>query len=98
MTAFAELVTEKQANEVDIDAALRRLDVLIAMMEKVKLSRENQVQLMLGVKGFIEDKQTQKKGYKILAKVVQRIQVKNLDELVEIKNEITPIMKGQATK
>ena len=53
---------------------------------------------MLGVKGFIEDKQTQKKGYKILTKVVQRIQVKDLEELVEIKNEITPIMKGQATK
>ena len=58
MTAFAELVTEKEANAVDTDAALRRLDVLIAMMEKVKLSRENQVQLMLGVKGFIDDKHT----------------------------------------
>jgi hypothetical protein len=58
LTAFAELVTEKEANAVDTDAALRRLDVLIAMMEKVKLSRENQVQLMLGVKGFIDDKHT----------------------------------------
>lgn len=58
LTAFAELVTEQEANSVDTDAALRRLDVLIAMMEKVKLSRENQVQLMLGVKGFIEDKHT----------------------------------------
>lgn len=29
---------------------------------------------------------------------MQRLQVKGLDELVEIKNEITPIMKGQATK
>ena len=49
---------------------------------------------MLGVKAFIEEKQTQKKGYKILSRVVERIHLENLDELIEIKNEITPMMKG----
>lgn len=40
------------------------------MMDKVKLNKANYVSLMRGVKVFINDKQTQKKGYTILAKVI----------------------------
>jgi len=33
-----------------------------------------------------------------LAKVIEKFEFVNIDELAEIKNEITPMMKGQATK
>ena len=50
---------------------LLQLDVLFAMMEKVKLNRENKVSIMQGVKLFVNDKQTQKKGYKILSRIIE---------------------------
>lgn len=68
------------------------------MMEKVKLNKANYVALMRGVKVFVNDKQTQKKGYKILAKVIEKFEFESIEELNEIKQEITPMMKGQATK
>lgn len=68
------------------------------MMEKVKLNKQNYIALMRGVKAFVNDKQTQKKGYKILTKVIEKFEVSSIDELAEIKNEITPMMRGQATK
>jgi hypothetical protein len=75
-----------------------QLDILVALMEKVKLKKENYVALMRGVKIFVDDRVTQKKGYKILTKVVERFDLENFDQLLEIKQEITPLMKGQATK
>jgi hypothetical protein len=67
-------------------------------MDQVKLKKENYIEVMRGVRLFVTDKQTQKKGYKILAKVIDKFELSNLAELVEIKTEITPMMKGQATK
>jgi len=63
-------------------------------MEKVKLKKENYVTLMRGVKIFLDDKATQKKGYKILTKIVERFDLESFDQLLEIKQEITPMMKG----
>ena len=40
------------------DDILLKLDVLIAMMDKVKLKKENYIALMRGVKFLINDKQT----------------------------------------
>ena len=77
---------------------LLRLDILIALMEQVKLKKENYVALMKGVKIFVEDKGTEKKGYKVLTKVIERYEVSSIHELIEIKDEVTPIMKGQPTK
>ena len=37
---------------------LLKLDVLIAMMDKVKLKKENYIALMRGVKLLVNDKQT----------------------------------------
>lgn len=54
-------------------------------MEKVKLKKENQVALMRGVKVFVDDRSTQKKGYKILTKVVEKFDLENFDQLIEIK-------------
>lgn len=71
-----------------------QLDIIIALMEKVKLKKENYVALMRGVKIFVDDKATQKKGYKILTKVVERFDLESFEQLVEIKTEITPLMKG----
>lgn len=53
---------------------------------------------MQHVKIFAEDRQTQKKGYKILAKVIERFELDSLDNIVEIKQTITPIMRGQTNK
>lgn len=36
----------------------KSLDVLLAMMEKVKLKKENYITLMKGLKVFIDDKHT----------------------------------------
>jgi hypothetical protein len=80
------------------DDVLLKLDVLIAMMEKVKLKRENYVALMRGVKFLVNDKQTQKKGYKILSKVIKSYEIEKVEDLAQIRSEITPMMKGQATK
>jgi len=98
LTSFSELVAQKESRSVSNEQILLNLDVLIAMMEKVKLNKENQVALMLGVKAFVQDRATQKKGYKILTRVVERIDLQSFDELVEIKTQITPMMSGQATK
>lgn len=76
------------------DDVLRKLDVLIAMMEKVSLKKENYVALMRGVKYLVNDKQTQKKGYKILSRVIERYEIERVEELSQIKTEITPLMKG----
>ena len=46
------------------------------------------------VKIFADDRQTQKKGYKILAKVIERFELQSLDDILEIKQTITPIMQG----
>lgn len=63
-------------------------------MEKVKMKKENYVTLMRGVKIFLDDKTTQKKGYKILTKITERFDLESFDQLLEIKQEITPMMKG----
>lgn len=98
LLSFAELVAAKEASTTDADNVMLQLDILIALMEKVKLKEDNYVQVMRGVKVFVDDRATQKKGYKILTKVVERFDLESFDQLVEIKQEITPMMKGQATK
>jgi hypothetical protein len=45
------------------------------MMEQVNLKKENYIEVMRGVKMFVSDKQTQKKGYKILAKVIEKYEL-----------------------
>jgi hypothetical protein len=98
LVAFAELVTAKESGSADSVQVMLQLDILIALMEKVKLKKENYVALMRGVKIFVDDRNTQKKGYRILTKIVERFDLESFDQLVEIKQEITPLMKGQATK
>ena len=71
-----------------------QLDLLIALMEKVKLKKENYVALMQGVKIFVDDRLTQKKGYRILTKIIERFDLESFDQLIEIKQGITPMMKG----
>jgi uncharacterized phage infection (PIP) family protein YhgE len=68
------------------------------MMEKVKLNRDNYVAVMSGVKVFVEHTHTQKRGYKLLARVIENYQLSSIDELFQIKTEITPLMKGSASK
>jgi len=69
------------------------------MMEKVTLKkRENYLSLMTGVKVFIADNLTQKRGYKLLARIIEKYELQSVEELYEIREEITPLMRGQATK
>lgn len=67
-------------------------------MEKVKLKKENYIQLMKGLKAFIDDSLTQKQGYKLLAKIIEKYELENIDELFQIQKEINPLLKGQASK
>jgi len=94
LTAFAEVAQQAELSNGPRDDVLFKLDVLIAMMEKVTLKKENYVALMRGVKYLVNDKQTQKKGYKILSRVIERYEVERVEELSQIKAEITPLMKG----
>ena len=98
LVAFAELVSQKETGLADPAHVMLQLDILIALMEKVKLKKENYVALMRGVKIFVDDKTTQKKGYRILTKIVERFDLESFEQLLEIKQEITPMMKGHATK
>jgi len=78
---------------------LRSLDVLIAMMHQVKLKKENQLELMSGIKIFLADIKTKKKGYKLLSLIVSRYTLdQGIQELVQIHQELTPLMEGQSTK
>lgn len=63
---------------------LKNLAVLIAMMEKVKLKKENYIAIMKELKVFINDSNTQKYGYKILTKVIEKYELTNIDELFTI--------------
>jgi hypothetical protein len=59
-----------------------KLDVIIAMIDKVKLQKANYIEVMRGVKIFVDNKGTQKKGYKILSKVIEKFELNGLSELV----------------
>ena len=98
LTTFAELVDKKQQQTVSLQETMHQLDVLIAILEKVRLKRENYISLMQHVKVFVDDRVTQKKGYKILSKVIERFELGDLDEIAEIKERILPMMKGSANK
>lgn len=78
--------------------AQRELEVLLAMMEKVKLVKDNYISLMKGLKLFIENTQTQKTAYKLLAKIIEKFELANIQELQQIQKELNPLLKGQASK
>ena len=77
---------------------MQQLDILIAILDKVRLKRENYIKLMQYVKVFVDDRTTQKKGYKILARVIERFELSSLEEIAEIKQTITPMMRGTTNK
>ena len=77
---------------------IKSLDVLLAMMEKVKLKKENYITLMKGLKVFIDDKHTQKHGYKLLAKVIEKYEVTDINEVLTIQRELNALIQGHATK
>jgi predicted peroxiredoxin len=62
-----------------------KLDIIITMLDKVKLQKDNYIEVMRGVKLFVDNKGTQKKGYKILSKVIEKFELSGLSELVQIK-------------
>ena len=52
------------------------------MMEKVKLKRENYISLMSGLKVFVGNSLTQKRGYKLLARIIEKYELQSVDELI----------------
>jgi len=56
LTSFAELVTQKQSHSLSTTQQLLQIDILLAIMEKVKLKRDNYIALMRNIKVFIDDK------------------------------------------
>ena len=64
---------------------LRSLDVLIAMMDQVKLKKDNQLVLMQGIKVFITDFKTKNKAYKLLSLIVKKYELdQGIGELIQI--------------
>ena len=61
----------------ELNKTLRSLDVLIAMMDQVKLKKENQMVLMQGIKVFINDYKTKNKAYKLLSLIVKKYELDN---------------------
>ena len=54
---------------------------------------------MQGIKVFVSDLKTRKKGYKMLAMVVENFELSGgIEELKQINNEVTPLVDSQATK
>lgn len=58
------------------------MDVLFSLMQKTKLNKDNQLTLMQGIKGFIQDPRTKKKAYKLMAKIIEKYHLDNgIEEL-----------------
>jgi hypothetical protein len=88
-----------KGDAVALDNILKNLDVLIVILEKAKLKKENQIILMSGIKIFLNDFTTKKKAYKLLAKIVENYDLENgIEELNQIHQELTPLVEGHATK
>lgn len=98
LKTFADVVNLKEEGG-DMTLVLKSLDVLIAMLEQVKLKKENQVVLMQGIKVFINSFHTKKKAFKLLAKVVEKYELEGgINELNQIHQELTPLVEGHASK
>lgn len=70
-------------NQSETNQILRQMDILIALMERVKLKKDNQISLMQGIKVFLNDFKTKKKAYKLLARIVEKYELQDgLNELV----------------
>jgi hypothetical protein len=53
------------------------------MLEKVKLNKQNQIDLMQDIKLFIGDWRTKKKAFKLIAKIVEKYEIENdISEIV----------------
>ena len=74
------------------------MDVLIAIMEKVKLKKENYFSLMKNLKAFIDTPALQKQAYKLLAKIIEKYELESISELFQIQKELNPLLKGQPSK
>lgn len=87
LTGFADLMMRFTPNAsgmrlVSEPQAMRELEVMKAMMEKVKLTKQNMVSLMKGMRDFIHCQFTQKAAYKLLAKIIEKYQLENISELI----------------
>ncbi len=77
LAGFADLMVRFTPNIggmrlVSEPQAMRELEVMKAMMEKVKLTKQNMVTLMKGTHEFIHCSFTQKAAYKLLAKIIEK--------------------------
>jgi hypothetical protein len=86
---FVQLMVRFTPNEagmrmVSEQAAEKELEVLRAIMEKVKLKKDNYVSLMNGLKIFIDCHTTQKQAYKLLAKIIEKYELQNVTGLIQI--------------
>jgi len=67
-----------------MEKIINSLEMLLAMMEKVKLKKENYLSLMKGLKVFIDNNSTQKYAYKLLSKIIEKYELENISELFQI--------------
>jgi len=59
LTSFAQVVQQKEAMQnnspLELDSILKNLDILIVILDKAKLKKNNQLVLMTGIKIFLND-------------------------------------------
>ena len=53
---------------------------------------------MKGLKVFIDCRDTQKQAYKLMAKIIEKYELENVGELMQIQKELNPMLMGQASK
>ena len=70
------------------------MEVLLALMEKVKLKKNNYIELMKGNKNFLKVPSMQKKAHKMIAQVIEKYEIENIKELFEIHKELNPLIDG----
>ena len=81
LQSFTQLQSQMQTQSKE--SLLRNLDVLISLMNNVKLKKDNQKELMQGLKVFLKDPKTKNKAYKLLALIVQKYDLdQGIGELV----------------
>lgn len=84
LTTFANIAMKFGEQQLPLNNVISQLEVLLALMEKVKLKKENYIALMKGLKVFIDNTNTQKYAYKLLAKIIEKYELENIQELFSI--------------
>ena len=66
---------------VSFNRISRKLDVLVGLISKTQLNKENQYTLLSKAKELTTDSKTRKKAYKLMAEIIKKFEFSSLSEL-----------------